>query len=257
MDKNKIRLYINHPLSIGAQIVLDAMQSHYIANVMRQKQGVLLKIFNGRDGEFLARLEQVHKKSTTIQIIESIRPFAASLPLHLYFAPVKKQGTDMIVEKTTELGVQSLSPFISDHSETRRINGERWQQIMIEAAEQSERLDLPCLNAEDDNLPKLDVLLQQQTRPTLIAVERAALAEKSDKTVQPLLSVLNRLEKEISAQGVTLVIGPEGGFSKDEIARWATVPHIYFISLGSQILRAETACIAGLATIAQFLNVKA
>ncbi len=234
------RLYIKNALFIDGVISLNSDQAHYLRNVLRKNEGDQLRIFNGCDGEWLASLTNLSKKSADITCLECLRKQpTGSLKIHLLFAPIKKNRMDFLVEKAVELGVTHLHPILSEHTEVRKINCERLEAQIREASEQSERLSIPALAPLQNLTDKL--ANWSETENLLAAIERM------DKA-QPL--------KDIKlSSAAAFLIGPEGGFSEHEISFIQKQPHITPISLGSYILRSETAALKVLSVISEELGV--
>ncbi len=226
-----IRLFVDAPLSQGAEIPLDQDQARYLGAVMRLGPGGELAAFNGRDGEWLARVEGLSKNKGALRAVEQMRPQTDEPGPWLAFAPVKKTGTDFIVEKATELGASRLLPVFTRNTATGRVNADRLRANAREAAEQCGRLTVP----EVAEPVGLDALLSNwpQDRRLLVADETGAGA--------PIAQALS----EGAAQG--LLIGPEGGFHPKELDALGELPFVVRVGLGPRILRAETAAAAALA----------
>lgn len=227
------RLYYPHPLNAGGGFHIEGPQHHYLRNVMRRQAGDILRLFNAQDGEWAARIDDCGKKSVTGAVEAQIRPVPAPQgpKVTLCFSPLPKDRMDMLVEKAVELGVHALQPLVMEFSSVRKVNEDRITTQIIEAAEQSERMDIPAL------LPLMPFTIWAATQktPFLVALERAEAA--------PIAQ---------AAQGVedfALVIGPEGGFSDGERAAVTAHGQARAVNLGPRILRAETAALAGLALI--------
>jgi len=137
------RLFLNADLSAGASLPLDKDQAHYLLTVMRRKAGDRVRVFNGRDGEWRAVIAEAGRRHATLAIGEQTRAQVSPPDLALYFAPVKKARTDFIVEKATELGARAITPVMTARTIADRVKTERLALIAREAAEQTERLDLP------------------------------------------------------------------------------------------------------------------
>lgn len=237
MDKIKShkipRLYVTTDLSAGGGIPLDQSQSHYLGNVLRQNTGAPVLLFNGRDGEWQADITHLSKKGGSARCREQIREQVSCPDIWLVFAPVKKEGTDLIIQKATELGVARFCPVQMRRSVASRIKADRVHSISIEAAEQCERLDLPVLQ-EMQALP--DVLKNwPQDRVLLVCAETGE--------TNNLKTVLNEMVNNPAA----VLIGPEGGFDPQELALLSQQPFVRMVSLGPRVLRAETAALAVLA----------
>lgn len=222
------RLYLNASFSKNAKISLLPEQAHYLKNVLRKAEGDTVRVFNGIDGEWLARLDVLSKKTAEGLLTECIKEQpAARAPIHLYFSPIKKQRMDMLVEKAVELGVTDLHPVLMNRTENRKMNVERTHTHIIEAAQQCERLDIPRLH-DVTALPK--AVSEEIKGPIYAALER----ESGAVALQ---------EKDVSKE-CAFLIGPEGGFDDAEKALLLSLAHVFPVSLGTCILRAETAAIA-------------
>jgi 16S rRNA (uracil1498-N3)-methyltransferase len=226
-----IRLYVAASLRPGEAITASPQQAHYLGSVMRRGPGDAVHLFNGRDGEFAAHIETVRRDRANLRVDQQLRPQAPEPDLWLVFALLKRDATDLVVQKATELGVAALLPVITERSNTHRVNEARLRSIAIEAAEQSERLTVPRLHPPQS----LDALLSDwpPDRRLFVAIERSAA---------PPLSTP-------SYGSAALLVGPEGGFAPAELDAVRVRPFVTPVSLGPRILRAETACIAGLALL--------
>ena len=205
-------------------------QAHYLGSVMRQGAGAELRLFNGRDGEWLGRLDSIRKDRAMLRAIRPVRAQVAEPDLWLVFALVKRDATDLIVRAATELGVSALVPVLCARSQAARINPDRLLAIATEAAEQCERLSVPALHAPMG----LAALLAHWDGGRC----RVVAAERQDAPV-------------VQAPGgpAALLVGPEGGFTPEELTLLSRAPFVRFATLGPRILRAETAAIAGLALL--------
>ncbi len=198
---------------------------------MRQKAGDRIKVFNGRDGEWLAELDQVGKRGGSVMPVEQSGDQQNPPDLWLCFAPIKKARTDFIVEKAAEMGAARILPVQTDHTNSERIRQDRLQAHAVEAAEQCGGTFVPQV----DDLTPLSRLLDgwDGTRRILWADE--ALAGPA-QTLAGLAS-----------GPWAILIGPEGGFSATERAHLRSLPYVTPVSLGPRILRADTAAVAALA----------
>ena len=227
----KIRLFIDHPLAEGQGIELNPDQAHYLSSVMRQGAGDEILVFNGRDGEWLARIAQLARRGGTL---EPLRPTAPQLDppdLWLVFAPIKKARTDFIVEKAAEMGAARILPVQTDHTNAERIRQDRLQAHAVEAAEQCGGTFVPEVGA----LVPLPRLLDGWDGARRILWADEALAGPAQA-----LAGLPRGPWAI-------LIGPEGGWSESERARLRGMDCVLPVALGPRILRADTAAVASLA----------
>lgn len=140
------RLYLDMTFQPGAELALDKDASHYLVTVMRRKAGDGVRVFNGRDGEWRAEVAEANKRGAVLRLSDQTRPQRAAPDMALYCAPVKKARTDFIVEKATELGVASITPVMTARTMAERVRTDRLQSLVREAAEQTERLDLPAVH---------------------------------------------------------------------------------------------------------------
>jgi 16S rRNA (uracil1498-N3)-methyltransferase len=229
------RLYVPDDLAPERTIVLAAEQSHYLLNVMRLTQGAELLVFNGRDGEWLARLAEPKKKAASLVVAELTRDQAPTPDLVYCFAPIKVGRLDYLVQKAVEMGAGVLQPVITQHTQMTKIGTERLQANAIEAAEQCGILALPQVR----EAVKLDRLLSDWDPA------RRLLFCDEDASGNNPLAILKAVEE----RSLALLVGPEGGFSEAERRQLRALPYVTAIPLGPRILRADTAAVAALAVI--------
>jgi 16S rRNA (uracil1498-N3)-methyltransferase len=223
------RLFVEAALGEGARVELDAGQANYLGNVLRMKEGAELLLFDGRSGEWLARIVEAGRKRMALAVEHRTREAEAIPDVWLAFAPVKRSQTDWIVEKATELGAARLVPVTTQRTVVERVKLERLQAIAIEAAEQCGRTRLPEI---DEPLPLARLLEQRDAARTLYFADEGG-GEPAARAFQP---------------GAALILtGPEGGFTDGERTAIRAAPNAVPISLGPRILRAETAALAALA----------
>lgn len=229
-DTNAPRLHVTPDLVAGAALPGTPAQAHYLGNVLRQAPGAPVRLFNGRDGEFAASIDSLRKDRLVFAIGDQTRVQASEPDLWLVFSPLKRDATDLVVQKATELGVSALLPVLCARTNAARLNEDRLRAIAVEAAEQCERLTVPTVQA-----PRRLFDLLGNWPPDRIL---AAAMER----------IPNLPHAGMAACGA-LLIGPEGGFTPGELDVMRTTPFIHPVSLGPRILRAETAAIAGLALL--------
>jgi len=233
------RMFIEVALDAREIIDLDAAQCHYLINVMRLGQGDSLLIFNGRQGEWNAVIEATAKKGCKIRVASQSRSQKLEMDLWLVFAPVKKTGTNIIVEKATELGVSRLCPVFTENTKTRRINHERLRAQAVETAEQCRRLTVPDI---DQACPLNEVLTKWPADRTLLMAD-----ESGGGMPITQLTSKQRLVGTSPAPMHGVLIGPEGGFTDAEREQLRRLKFVTLIDLGPRILRAETAALSALA----------
>lgn len=221
------RLYIDVPFSDGSVIALERDHVHYLRAVLRKGKGDVMRVFNGRDGEWFAEIQDLGKKQGSVILTEKIKDQSKpASQVHLFFAPPKKSRMDILIEKAVELGVDGLHPVITNRTENRNFKEERVRMQMIEAAEQSERLEVPVLY---DPVSLTDMVsgLSDLDVPFYACIERG-------RDTKPISSFDFQ-------GGAAFLIGPEGGFDDSEIEMLYAAQSAEYISLGERLLRCETA----------------
>lgn len=231
------RIYVDLPLEVGATLTLAPDASHYLAQVLRLKTGDYLRPFNSIDGEFLATIETPNRKKTVISITDLSRQIKAPVfSVNLGLGLSRGDRMDFAIQKSTEMGVSSLTPLYTEFSEVRFKQSDRiekkmahWRNIAISASEQSGRLSVPIIHSPrpihqwlEASESRLRVILNPESENTFSTLSPAGTCD--------------------------LLIGPEGGFSESEVSS-ATAARFEKISLGERILRTETAPIAALAIL--------
>jgi 16S rRNA (uracil1498-N3)-methyltransferase len=229
----KVRLYVEDALGDGARVELSGGQTHYLLHVMRAKAGDRVSLFNGRDGEWLADITEVTKKSCTLVCAKQARPQSDTPDVWLCFAPIKKTPADYVVQKATELGVGALMPVFTRRTIVTRVNGGRMAANAIEAAEQSDRLTVPDIREP----VSLDKLLASWPR------ERRIVFCDEGGDAKPIAEALSNIANGPFA----ILTGPEGGFDPAERERIRSCDFVQPVTLGPRILRADTAALAALA----------
>jgi 16S rRNA (uracil1498-N3)-methyltransferase len=240
------RLYVDAPLDEGATVALKREAANYLLNVLRLKAGSELLSFNGRDGEWQARLELTGRKSAKLTIVRRLREQTVANDLHYLFAPLKHARLDYMAQKAVEMGASRLWPVITRHTQADRVNLARLRANAVEAAEQCGILSIP----EVSEPVKLGALIRGWT------ADRLLVFCDEDAAVKDPVAALS------AARGggltgplpVSVLIGPEGGFAEDERAALAKLPNVVRLALGPRILRADTAAVAALSLIQAVLG---
>lgn len=238
------RLYVTSDLRMDGYVAVDEGQAKYLARVMRVQAGDPVRVFNGRDGEWQAEIDMVEGRTVLVKAREQVKPQQSAVSLTLLFAPLKKTRTDFVVEKATELGVCRIQPVMTERTQASRVRSDRLAKIAMEAAEQTERMDVPRI---DEALP-LEKALQRLADGTPVIFCDEAGDDPEARwggdvgRGQPMLKALETLDRPACA----IVVGPEGGFSPAERTFLRSRPGVIPITLGPRILRAETAIVASL-----------
>lgn len=230
MEQAKVRLYVDQPLAPGQAVALNGDQAHYLFAVMRLVVGARVALFNGRDGEWQARIAEAGKRGGVALCEDCSAPLQLPPDLWLMFAPIKKARTDFIVEKAVELGAARILPVQTRHTNSERIRQDRLQAHAVEAAEQCAATYVP----EVADLVPLDRLLRDWPADRRIMW--------ADEGARGMGSIAHPTETGPWA----ILIGPEGGFSEEERRRLRAMPQVVPVTLGPRILRADTAAVAAL-----------
>lgn len=224
------RLFVEHSLAEGNALYASPAQAHYLGQVLRRGIGDAVRLFNGRDGEWQARITELRHSRMVLMVEARLRPQELDPDLWLVFALLKRDATDLVVQKATELGASALWPVFTERTNAARVNEARLAAIAVEAAEQCERLTVPVLHPPR-RLPDL-LASWPPGRKLYAAIERSTAAPPHP-----------------AANPAGLLVGPEGGFTPAELDAMLRHPFVTVVGLGPRILRAETACVAGLALL--------
>lgn len=232
----KIRLFVKDPLSSGAQVSLGRDDSHYLLHVMRKAEGDVVSLFNGRDGEWAARIGGGSKKAIGLEVFEQLKSQTGEPDLWLAFAPIKRARIDFIAQKATELGVSRLIPVRTERTVVTRVKGERLWANAKEAAEQCERLVVP----EVGEMTSLKNLL------TVWPKGRKLLFCDEDKTAPLVSEALMSVDGKPAKYPWGILVGPEGGFNDSERQMIRAHSECVPASLGPRVLRSDTAILSAL-----------
>lgn len=239
------RLFVEPDLVPGGSFALAAEQAHYLSRVLRLGEGAVLRLFNGRDGEYSANLASIQKRDVTLKVGQQTREQSASPDLWLAFAPIRRTLTDLVVEKSVELGVSRILPVRTSRTNAPPLKGDRLERIIIEAAEQTERLDIPKL---DEEQPLAKMLEEWPPNRRIYFCD-----ETGDEPGEPWggrntkAPTIHAALAGSEATPAAILIGPEGGFTPAEREDLRGRDFVTPVSLGPRVLRAETAAIAALA----------
>ena len=231
---SNIRLFYSESLYINLKSKLDKTQSHYIYKVMRIKEGQNFSLFN-QSGEFEAKVENILRGIVEFTVKKKLRSAVNSREIWLAFTPIKLKYLNLMIQKSTELGVTKFIPLLSERTVVRKINEKRLNKIIVEASEQSNRLNLPVL----DKLKKLEEFLKENIETTI------------------LFGDLNSDNKKINIRNedpICILIGPEGDFSVKERGIISKMKNVIPLNINKNILRSETAAISMIAIISYLLS---
>ena len=236
LDFRAPRLFVDAALREGERIALERNQSNYLGNVLRLSAGETILVFNGRDGEWQAAIEG-RKRPDGLSIVARTRPQDRLPDIAYVFAPLKHARLDYMVQKAVEMGASRLQPVLTRHTQVSRVNSERMRANVIEAAEQCGILSLAEV-AEPVALERY--LDKRETVRLLVFCDEAADISNPIEALQQGLT---------AAEGIDILIGPEGGFAEEERTLLLRQPKTLRLSLGPRILRADTAGVAALALV--------
>ena len=243
------RFFVNPDDISGKTAVLGGREAHHLATVLRYDVDQLIRLFDGKGKIYEARITSIDKYKVEASILSSSEKQAeSSIPLHIGQALMKGKKTDTVIQKATELGVTSFHPFVSRYCISRDMTGqrgirrnERWTQIAMEACKQSNRaVPMECLPLND-----FDWLIDEASYSSKYDLKLIFWEEENKRTLDAIVDDIK------SSESVFAIIGPEGGFSKAEVAK-AVEAGFLPVSLGHRILRAETASLSAI-SILQYL----
>ncbi|MEW6150207.1 MAG: 16S rRNA (uracil(1498)-N(3))-methyltransferase [Bradyrhizobium sp.] len=235
------RLFVDAPLVQDARVPLDRDQSNYLGNVLRLAAGAAVLAFNGRDGEWQAAIEG-RKRPDALVILQQTRPQDRLADLTYVFAPLKHARLDYMVQKAIEMGAAALQPVLTRFTQASRVNTERMRANVVEAAEQCGILSIAAVA---EPVPLERFLSQRPAGRLLIFCDEAAEVQDPVQSLQGARD---------AAEGIDVLIGPEGGFAEEERALLLRQPKILRLALGPRIMRADTAAVAALALVQAVLG---
>lgn len=232
--KTTPRLHLEETLSAGGEIILSREQGHYLTGVLRLSSGDAVRAFNGRDGEWLAYLATVSKKTVSLRCERRVAEAKLPPDIDYIFAPLKHARLDYVVQKATELGARRLRPVMTSRTVAERVNLDRMRANVVEAAEQCNLVHVP------------EVMDPEKLEKILATWEKGRSLVYCDETMVDH----NPLESLKTLRVPTAVlIGPEGGFTDEEKALLKSRAFVIPVSLGPRIMRADTAAIAALTLV--------
>ena len=234
-DAGACRLFVEEDLGRGGFVELSSGQDHYLRHVLRLRDGASLRAFNGRDGEWLARLVPEKRRVARLELMEMTRAQTRAGDLDLLFAPLKQARLDYMVQKAVEMGASRLVPVITRHTQVAKLNLARLRANAIEAAEQCGILSVPAIASP---LSLVEAVAAIEPSRLLIFCDEAADRENPLSTL-----------RDAKRGSLAVLIGPEGGFAEDERRSLLARPATLRLSLGPRIMRADTAAVAALALV--------
>ena len=232
---SNIRLFFSDTLSVNMINKLNKDQSHYLSKVMRVKENEVFSLFN-KEGEWEAKILGISKNTVEFKIIKQLRQKEITKELWLAFSPIKSNYQNFMLQKATELGVTKFLPIIFDRTVVRKINKDRIEKIVIEASEQSNRINVPTIEEAQD----LNGFLKKNSM-NLIFTDLNSNIKKIDKS-------------KFTDKPVCIIIGPEGDFSETEREKILSFKGVQPIKINENILRSETAVISAISIVNYVIN---
>ena len=232
---SNIRLFFSAVLLTDMTDKLDKSQSHYLSKVMRVKENEVFSLFNS-NGEWEAKVLSISRGIIEFKIINQIRQKANIKELWLAFSPIKSNNQNFMIQKATELGITKFFPIIFDRTVIRKINTERLKKIVIEASEQSNRINVPIIEESQ----KLNNFLKTNS---------------IDLIFTDLNSSNNKIDKsKLTDRPICIIIGPEGDFTEAEREEILSFRGVQAIKINENILRSETAVISAISIVNYVIN---
>ena len=232
---SNIRLFFSATLSTDMTDKLDKSQSHYLSKVMRVKENEVFSLFNS-NGEWEAKILNISKSIIEFKTTKQLRQKESIKELWLAFSPIKSNYQNFMIQKATELGVTKFLPIIFDRTMVRKINKERLEKIIIEASEQSNRINVPIIERSQN----LNNFLKNNSM-SLIFTDLNSNNKKIDKS-------------KLTDKPICIIIGPEGDFSEAERSEILNFKGVQPIKINENILRSETAVISTISIINYVIN---
>ena len=230
-----IRLFFSSSITIGMTGMLDKSQSHYLNKVMRIKENEFFSLFNNK-GEWEAKILKISKGLVEFEIIKQLRQKENMKDLWLAFSPIKSNYQNFMIQKATELGVTKFLPIIFDRTIVRSINVERLKKIVIEASEQSNRINIPSI----EQTQNLESFLNSNL-VDLIFTDLNSTNKKIDKS-------------KLTNKPICIIVGPEGDFSELEREKILTFKGVQTVKINENILRSETAVLSAISIVNYAIN---
>ncbi len=231
---SNIRLFYSKSLSLNLTDKLDTFQSHYVSKVMRLKEKEVFSLFNS-SGEWEAKILNITKSTVEFNVTKQLRQKENTKDLWLAFSPIKSNYFNFMIQKATELGVTKFLPIIFERTIVRKVNKERLEKVIIEAAEQSNRITVPSI-VDPQKL-------------------KSFLSNDMDLIFTDLNTANTKIDiKKLTNKPTCVIIGPEGDFSEQEREEILKFNGVQSVKINENILRSETAVISALSIINYAIN---
>ena len=235
-----IRMFFLENINCKESIIISGRSHHYIRNVMRVKEGQDITLFNNESGSWLCKVINIGRKETVVQVLYQVCKTQLLSKLSLCFAVVKSQAVSNIVRQSTEMDIGILQPIITERTVIREVNEERLRHISIEASEQSERDNIPEIRSP---ISFYDLVQSNEYSKFVLCDET-----HSGKNILEIKDDLAYVNAKIA-----IIIGPEGGFTQEEITYISEMNNILKLDLGNTILKCDTAAVAAISLVKSVL----
>jgi len=232
--KIRNRVFVKDHLEEGLVLALDQRATHYLFNVLRCQDGEYISLFN-ESTEWLSKIDKIDSKEVKVLIEKNIKSADKKEEITLYFSPIKKNQTELIIQKCTEIGVTNFQPVLMERTNFSSFNIDRLSLIAIEAVEQSEQMRIPNIHKPI----KFEELLFKDKKNQITLV---CSVEENNNSIRNVV-------KNNNAANYSLMIGPEGDFSESEMGNILNKENYFTVSLGDTVLKSETASITAAAIL--------
>ena len=243
MKMSKTRLYVEKKLSSNIMIYIKNKQHHFLKNVLRIKIQENILIFDGLTGEWLSKVISINRDNIVLQVIKKTKELKSENDVWLIFAPIKSFRMNITIQKATELGISRFVPCFTQYTNQPKVNIRNLKLNIIEATEQSERLSLPSIS----EAIKIDDLVSSFPKDRCLI-----FCNESHENLPIIYEALSSKTNEYNKWAI--FIGPEGGFSKQEVEKIVSLPSTISVSLGERILRSDTATTAAIFSLQSLLE---
>ena len=236
--KIRNRVFVKDHLEKGQALTLDQRAAHYLFHVLRCQEGEYISIFN-ESSEWLSQIDKINSKDVQISIEKNIKSADKRQDITLYFSPIKKNQTELVIQKCTEIGVTNFQPVLMERTNFSSFNIDRLSLIAIEAIEQSEQMKIPSIYEPI----KFEELISRDQKDNITLV---CSVEGNSNSIRNVL-------KNHSALNYSLMVGPEGDFSESEMNNLKNKGNYFMVSLGDTVLKSETASIIATSILKDYL----
>ncbi len=242
MKKSKTRIFVSKNISANLMLYIKNKQHHFLKNVMRVKINDIINVFDGKSGEWETSVISINRDNTVLRVMKNIKQFENSPDAWLIFSPIKLNRMAITIQKSTELGVSKIIPCVTEFTNFKNVNISNLTQNAIEAAEQSQRLDIPQIEETTD---LVDIISKWPEDRLLVFCNEI---NRSNNIIEKLLEIKNQYTK------YAVLIGPEGGFSEKENQMIIESNKALEVSLGKRVLRSDTASTVALFCLQEILK---